>query len=70
MKIKNWIEWTKQMAKILEKILTLTYCKFLLLPFKFESLSGPENQMIKEMPSHCDKNSAHNIGDNTDKHPY
>ena len=62
MKIKNWIEWTQQMSKIWEKNWTRTYCKFLLLPFKCESQSGPENQMIKEMSSHCDKNSAHNFG--------
>ena len=42
MRIKNWIEWTPQMSKIWEKIQTRTYCKFLLLPFKCESQSGPE----------------------------
>ena len=62
MRIKNWIKWIQQMSKIWEKIWTRTYCKFLLLPFKCESQSGPENQMIREMSSHCDKNSAHNIG--------
>ena len=35
--------------------------KFLLLPLKCESQTGPENQMIREMSSHCDKNSAHNV---------
>ena len=53
MKLKNWIEWTKQMAKIWENIQTRTYCKF--LPFKYESQFWSENQMIKEMFSHCDK---------------
>ena len=62
MRIKNWIEWTTKMSKIWEKTRTQTYCKFLLLPFKCESQSGPENQMTREMSSHCDKNSAHNIG--------
>ena len=62
MRIRNWIEWTQQMPKIWEKIRTRTYCKFLLLPIKCESQSGPENQMIREMSSHCDKNSAHNVG--------
>ena len=62
MKLKNWIEWTKQMAKIWEKIWTWTYCKFLLLPFKYESQSWRENQMIKEMSPYCDKNPAHNVG--------
>ena len=42
LKIKNWIEWSKQIFKIWEKIRTRTYWKFLLLPFKFESQSGPE----------------------------
>ena len=41
-RIKNWIEWTTKMSKIWEKIRTRTYCKFLLLPFKCESQSGPE----------------------------
>ena len=50
------------MSKIWEKIRTRTYCKFLLLPFKCDSQSGPENQVIREMSSHCDKNSAHNVG--------
>ena len=36
--------------------------QFLLLPFTCESQSGPENQMIREISSHCDKNSAHNVG--------
>ena len=40
--MKNWIEWTTQMSKIWEKILTRTYLKFLLLPFDCESQSGPE----------------------------
>ena len=51
------------MFKIWEKIWTRTYCKFLFLPFKCESQFGPENQMIWEMSSHCDKNSAHNVRD-------
>ena len=59
---KNWIELTKQMAKIWEKIWMRTYCKLLLLPFKCDSQSRPDNQMIWEMSSHCDKNSAHNVG--------
>ena len=62
MEIKNWIEWIKQMSKIWEKIWTQTYCKFLLLPFDCEPQSGPENQMGREMSSHCDKNLAHNAG--------
>ena len=62
MKIKNCIEWTKQISKICEKIRTRTYCKFLLLPLKCELQSGLENQMIREMFSHCDENPAHNVG--------
>ena len=31
---------------------------------------GQKNQMIKEISSHCDKNSFHNIGANTDEYPY
>ena len=31
---------------------------------------GWKNQMIRELSSHCDKNSAHNIGANTDEYPY
>ena len=37
-------------------------CKFLLLPFKCESQSGPENQTEREISSHCDKKSANNVG--------
>ena len=71
LKIKNWIKWTTKMSKIWEKIWMRTYCKFLLLPFKCESQSGPEkNQMEREISSHCDKNSSHNIGANTDEHLY
>ena len=31
---------------------------------------GRKNQMIREISSHCDKNSAHNIEANTDEYPY
>ena len=31
---------------------------------------GRKNQMTREISSHCDKNSSHNIGANTDKYPY
>ena len=31
---------------------------------------GRKNQMIREISSHCDKNSAHNIWANTDEYPY
>ena len=58
------------MSKIWEKIHVWIYCKFLLLPFKCESQSRPEKPDIKEISSHCDKNSVHNIGANTNEHPY
>jgi len=47
MRIKNWIEWTTKMSKVREKIWTRTYCKCLLLPFTFESQSGPEKPDYK-----------------------
>ena len=31
---------------------------------------GRKNQMIREISSHCDKNSTHNIRTNTDEYPY
>ena len=34
-----------------------------------ESQSGPEKPDGKRNSSHCDKNSSHNIGANTDEYP-
>ena len=45
----------------LKRIGMPTYCKKFLLSLTCESQSGPENQMEREISSHCDKNSAHNV---------
>ena len=61
MKIKNWIEWDYKMTKIYEKIQTPIYCKKNYLPLTCESQSRLENQTEREISSHCDKNSTHNV---------
>ena len=44
--------------KKFERERTANFC---FCPLNCESQFGPENHMIREMFSHCDKNSAHNV---------
>jgi len=44
----------------LKKKSTVKILQIFLMPFKCESQSGTENQMEREIFSHCDKNSTHN----------
>ena len=53
----------------LVKNLNTNVVQIFTLAFKCESQSRPENQMEREISSHCDKNSSHNIGANTDEYP-
>ena len=70
MKMKNWIELVNKMSKIWEKFERKRTANFCFCPSIVSHNLGRKNQMGREISSHCDKNSSHNIGANTDEYPY
>jgi len=61
--MRNWIGWNStKILKFWEKIWRQTYCKIFFCPSHVSHNLCRKNQMEREMSSHCDKNSAHNVG--------
>ena len=56
----------QNLRKKIERERTANFC---FCPSNVSHNLGRKNQMIREISSHCDKNSAHDIGANTDEYP-
>ena len=63
----NGLNKCPKFEKKFERERTANFC---FCPSNVSHNLGRNNQIIREISSHCDKNSSHNIEANTDEYPY
>ena len=69
MRIKTGLNGLLKCPKFEKKFEREATANFCFFPSLVSHNLGRKKQMIREISSHCDKNSAHNIGANTDEYP-
>ena len=62
MRIKTELNEPNKCPKFEKKNSNANVMQIFAFALKRESQSGPEKQKEREMSSHCDNNSAHNVG--------